>query len=103
MKSIKNYPKTDSGDIEHVKYPVQITEDIIKRHQKNVIAPLVVGKWICVNVELPSGFSIPPTVAVLDTLELAKKGCKVHNSWVGYTERQVLSIIDKSMRASAAI
>ncbi len=97
MKSIKNYPVTDSGDTEWVKHPVEITSDFAKRHQSKVISKLVVGKFICVDVLLPKGFMVSPLAACIDTKELAIKACKAHNSWAGYTPLQVDKIISMSM------
>lgn len=90
---MKVYPKLKRGKRIYVRYPVQIqTIDLDK-----VPVKLTVGQWMAVDVHLPSGYTRLIAPAQFKTAAECQKSCDIHNNYWGFTNKQVVSIISKSM------
>lgn len=93
-KSKIKYPKIKGGHRVYVRYPVQITQlDLGK-----TVVDLTLGKWMAVNVHLPTGYSRLIAPVQFDTEEECQKACDAHNMCYKFTQKQVMAIIDLSMQ-----
>lgn len=95
MSSIENYPKKDGNRDIYVRYPVQVTEEY------NEISPLQIeeGKWVAVNV-LEEGYQPLLSPNPFETFEQCEKACRISNKFWGFTDDEVIAIVDASMNNS---
>ena len=83
-KTERNYPVIDGHRKHYVRYPVTNES----------------GKWVAVDVLLPTGYRHLPLAVEFDSHEDCLKGCQSHNSYIGFSEEEADEIIGVSMAAA---
>jgi hypothetical protein len=100
MNLIENYPKKNKGTELHVQKPVQLTTALLKLCIKNYLLcvhSLKVGQWVAANVVF-DGYIIPDTATGYETEEDCQEACNAHNTFCGWSQHQVMQIIDQSLK-----
>lgn len=80
-KLFNEYPRKEGDRYRYVRYPVE---------KEN-------GKWVAVNVCLPTGYNHLPCPYEHDSEKTCQHACDIDNKIVGYTEEEVIAIIGESM------
>ena len=80
----QNYPIRDGHRMHCVRHPI-ITKS---------------GKWVAVDVLLPTGYRYLPLAIEFDSYDECQKGCSAHNRYVGFDEEQANQLIEASMNAA---
>ena len=93
----KPYPLVEGHRLYYVRYPVQVTKEIIRKYKKLKIDYMQVGKWICVDVLATGGYELVLGANPRDTEAECQAGCDMHNRFHGWTPEEVTEIVGTSM------
>lgn len=95
-KKSKQYPIRDGHRRHYMRYPVLVTEQIRKKMVGKVLVLPDVGQYVAVNVH-SKGYSFVPTGSPCDIEAFCQKGCDIHNKYHGWTKKEVMEMVGKSM------
>lgn len=94
-KADKPYPLIDGHRRHYMRYPVLVTEKIRNDMKGKVIQLPEVGQYVSVNV-LKKGYAYVVNGTPADEA-FCKKCCDIHNKYHGWTKKEVLEMVGRSM------
>lgn len=92
----KPYPLIDGHRKHYMRYPILVTDKVLKDIKGKTTMEPKVGQYISVNV-LKKGYAYIISGIPSDTEEFCKRCCDIHNNYHGWTKKEVLEMVSKSM------
>ena len=89
------YPIIDGHRKHYIRYPVLVTENLIRQHSLPHL--LEEGKYMAVDVMLEGGFQMLTAPNMFDNYEKCLRSCNVHNRYHRFSDEQIIAVMNKSM------